>query len=140
MIVVLRDRSFSLLLCFIEIPVKAEPAPLKMAIRAANYGSVLNNQLFIWSLCKCMKILKDLQSWTPIPPTFASPPLQCYVLVFDAAGFSLDDQFEVGVGGVAYLGDTTKIVGFQHISWPDCFILKIDKACAFCFPKRPFQT
>ena len=108
--------------------VKAELAPAKLALRMANYGPVPNNQLFKQTFFKCMKILKDLQSWTPISPPFVSPPLQCYVLVSDAAGFSLDDQFEVGVGGVAYLGDMSRIVGFQHISWPTRFIHSLDSA------------
>ena len=108
--------------------IKAELAPLKLALRnrMANHGPVLNNKLFKQTLFKCMRILSDLQSWTPISPPLTSPPLNCYVLVSDASGFSLDNQFEVGVGGVAYLGNMSNIVGFQHISWPERFIRSLD--------------
>ena len=106
--------------------VKPEFAPIKMALRAANFGPVANDKLLRSTLFKSLRILRDLQDWTPISPPLSSAPLRCFVLVSDAAGFSVDDKFQVGVGGVAYLVDMSQIVRFQHISWPDSFIHATD--------------
>ena len=82
--------------------------------------------MFRQSLYKCLKIISDLRCWTPISPPPSPAPVYSYVLVSDAAGFSLDDAFEVGVGGVAYLQSLSSPIRFQHISWPHPFIHTAD--------------
>ena len=106
--------------------VKPELAPMKIALRAANFAKVKNTTMFRRSFFKCLKIISDLRSWTPISPPPSPAPVYSYVLVSDAAGFSLDDAFEVGVGGIAYLQDISCPIRFQHISWPSSFINATD--------------